>query len=302
MEHLNTLIISILLAGVIVLFPTLNKVETPKKILSSSTITHNSKISKPAISPNISNLWLYLSSIDLSEGNSLVNFESFGDAASLSLQVVNNIVILDLPEKHESFVSPPNKDRIVLKTPKYWEIVHSIESKQGKKMYRPKNKDRSCKNTNAPCGHYQISAQALVDIGCTTDQCKMDRENLKHSLTMSQTLEKINLGRLANKGYSHLPDYQKYLIHQQGATGIRNILEAQAGRHNFTKRSIKNMANNSSLSYKTLKNSGSQLAANKFLNYWENKWEAEIELIFAAQYKQQMAIREHLLIASNMTL
>ena len=288
-----------LLAGVIVLFPTLNKVETPKNF-SNSTITHNSKISKPALSATTSNLLLYLNNIDLNEDNySLVNVESSGDADLLSLQVVNNLVILDLPEKNENVVSSPNEDRIVLKTPNYWEVVHSIESKQGKRLYRPKNKDKSCKNTSSPCGHYQISAQALVDIGCTSDQCKMDRENLKHSLKMSQALEKINLGRLAKKGYSHLPDYQKYLIHQQGATGISNILDAQAGRHNFTERSMKNMANNSSFSYRTLKNYGSQLAATKFLNYWENKWEAEIELIYAAQYKQLMAIREYLQIASN---
>jgi len=294
MEHLQIFIISVLLAGVIIFFPTINNVNTSKNVIPNKQFTKNSNnIQKAIISPKIIISWLNPSNLDTQFLNLPTNFESFGDPTSLNMKLTNKQIILDVPETIE------NKDRIVLQTPSYWDIVHSIESKQGKRLYRPRNEEKSCENTNAPCGHFQISAQALKDIGCNTNQCKIDRKNLKQSLSMSKALEKINLGRLANKGYSHLPDFQKYLIHQQGASGIQMILDANAGKATLDKRSIKNMANNSSFSYKSLKNYGSQIAANKFLNYWERKWEAEIELIFANQYKEQLAIREYLQIASN---
>ena len=298
MEYLQSLIVSILLAGIIIFFPAIKAKEVlpthaPNKFLSQNDI----EIKKPTVNPKMILSWINQNISDSKSLNSRSNVESFGDQASLDLKIADQRIILDIPEVIELKTI---EDRIVLKTPKYWEVVHSIESKQGKRLYRPKNKEKSCENTSAPCGHYQISAQALKDIGCNTDQCKTSRENLKLSLTMSKSLEKLNLGRLAEKGYSHLPDYQKYLIHQQGAAGIRKILDAQDGRHECSKRLIKNMANNSSFSYKTLKNYGSRLAAKKFLKYWENKWKAEIDLIFAQQYKEQMEMRNSLQVASNL--
>ena len=282
MEHLHTLTISIFLAGIISFFlPASEKNSSSSQKVTTVTTNHST------ISAEVIVSWLDSSNLD---SNDLRN--------DLPIIVVNKLVVLDLP-KSNNISSHANEDRIVLISPKYWEIVHSIESKQGEMLYRPRNKEKSCVKTSSPCGHYQISAQALEDIGCTSAQCKMDREDLKASLTMSKKLEQKNLQRLAKKGYSHLPDYQKYLIHQQGATGIALILDAQEGRYELGKKLLKNMANNSSYSYKRLKNMGSKLAAHQFLSYWGNKWSSEIDLIFAKQLKQQMAIREYLQVASN---
>ena len=293
MEHLHTFIISIFLAGIISYFiPVTNNNETSQII---TAVNNSTSVNRVSISPETIQSWL---------NTSKPLTDSYHD--NLPLKVANQLVVLDLRNKKSTSISNTNtntntnnEDRIVLITPKYWEVVHSIESKQGEMLYRPRNKEKSCANTSAPCGHYQISAQALKDIGCTALQCKIDRENLKKSLAMSQTLENINLKRLAKKGYNYFPDYQKYLIHQQGATGIKLILDAQDGRYELGKKLIKNMANNSSYSYKGLKNMGSKLAAQQFLGYWENMWDAEIEMIFDKQLKQQMAIREYLLVANN---
>jgi hypothetical protein len=284
MDHLHTIIISVFLAGIISFFIPVsdNNIETSQII----TAVNKASVNNTSISLETIQSWLNIS-------KPLTN-----DHNNLPIKIANQLIILDLPNKKSSAISK-NEDRIVLITPKYWEVVHSIESKQGEMLYRPRNKEKSCANTSAPCGHYQISAQALKDIGCTTLQCKMDRENLKKSLAMSQTLENINLNRLAKKGYNHFPDYQKYLIHQQGATGIKLILDAQDGRYELGKKLIKNMANNSSYSFKNLKSMGSKLAAQQFLGYWENMWDAEIEMIFDKQLKQQMAIRQYLLVANN---
>lgn len=293
MEHLHTFIISVFLAGLISFFIPASKNKSNSSPVVN--ITHNTGSENLSISSEIILSWL-------NSGQSYI-IDQFD---SLPIKQVNQLVVLDLPDadtpvskssKPDS--SSENEDRIVLITPNFWEVVHSIESKQGVLLYRPRNKEKSCRTTSAPCGHYQISAQALKDINCNTPQCKIDRENPAKSLAMSQTLEKINLQRLAKSGYRHLPDYQKYLIHQQGATGIKRILDAQKGRYKLGKKQIRNMANNSSYSYKALRNMGSTLAAQQFLKYWENKWDAEIEMIYDEQLKQQMAIREYLQVASN---
>ena len=44
---------------------------------------------------------------------------------------------------------------------------------------------------------------------------------------------------------------------------------------------------------------GSKVAAKQFLNYWENKWQAEIDMIYDEQYRKQMAIRQYLQVSSN---
>ncbi len=280
MEHLHTLFVSILLAGIISYFLPAN-VQQEKK---DQIVTFQSR---PSISPEMILSWL-----DETESKFTHNNNEF------FIKNLKQFLILDLPDK-KKYSTAESEDKIVLVSPKYWEVVHSIESKQGQILYRPRNKEKSCVNTSAPCGHYQISVQALKDIGCKTDKCKIDREDSHKSLLMSKKLENINLERLARKGYNHLPDYQKYLIHQQGATGISQIFKAQEDRYELSKTLIKNMANNSSYSYENLKSMGSKLAAKKFLGYWEKKWDTEVELIFNKQLKQQMAIREYLQVASN---
>ena len=161
----------------------------------------------------------------------------------------------------------------------YWQTVHSIESKQGKLMYRPRNKSRNCTYTTGPCGHHQLTVQALKDIGCHSLQCRKDRLNYKKSLKLSEKLLALNEKRLSKNGVFVLQNYQRYLIHQQGATGIKNILIAREGKTELSKTILKNMANNSPYSYKKLKRMTSQVAAKQFLQYWESKWLKEKRLI-----------------------
>jgi len=161
----------------------------------------------------------------------------------------------------------------------YWDTVHSIESKQGKLLYRPRNKSRSCTYTTSPCGHHQLTAQALKDIGCKSIQCRKDRLNYSKSLAMSKKLLAKNEKRLKKNGYENLEDYQRYLIHQQGATGIKVILGATKGEKLLNKTIKKNMANNSPYSYRQLNRMGSRLAANIFLSHWKSKWEKEKQLV-----------------------
>ena len=161
----------------------------------------------------------------------------------------------------------------------YWQTVYSIESKQGKLLYRPRNKSRSCAFTTSPCGHHQLTVQALKDIGCTSIQCRKDRLNFAKSLEMSKKLLALNEKRLKKSGYTKLDDYQRYLIHQQGASGIKTILAATKGEKLLNKSIKKNMANNSPYSYKQLKRMGSKLAAKKFMLHWQQKWEKEKRLV-----------------------
>ena len=137
MEHLSTLIISALLAGLIVFFPTTDEVARKNK-----QFTQNSKTTiKPTVSSALLISWLNEASPDTTEHITLSSAESFGDLKSLNIKVANEQLILDMPEA--VFDTSEQEDRIVLKTPNYWEIVYSIESKQGKRLYRPRNKEKS---------------------------------------------------------------------------------------------------------------------------------------------------------------
>ena len=170
-------------------------------------------------------------------------------------------------------------------TTDFWTTLHSIESKQGRLLYRPSNKSRNCHTTSSPCGHHQLSLQALKDISCTSQQCKSDREDYEKSLAMSKQLEAINNKRLKKAGFIDLPEYQQYLIHQQGATGFKIILGASQGTKLLSRNMKKNMAGNSPYSYRKLRRFGSKLAAEKFLKHWEQKWQNEKKLIIAYQGK-----------------
>ena len=176
----------------------------------------------------------------------------------------------------------------VFKKPDFWTTLHSVESKQGKLLYRPSNKNRNCDTTSAPCGHHQLSLQALKDISCLTKQCKRDRENFQKSLAMSKKLQAINDKRLKKAGYSNLPEYQKYLIHQQGASGLKRIIASSKGSKLLSRNLKKNMAGNSPYSYRTLRKMGSKLAAKKFLQHWEEKWQKEKVLIGDIQVKPEV--------------
>ena len=164
----------------------------------------------------------------------------------------------------------------------YWTTVHSIESKQGKYLYRPRNKDRNCTRTLGPCGHHQLTVQALKDIGCHSKQCRIDRLNYDKSLILSKKLLALNEQRLRKSGINKLEDYQRYLIHQQGATGIKNILAASKGKKRLSKVIKKNMANNSPYSYKQYKRMGSTKAAKTFMKHWKKKWNSEQRVVLAS--------------------
>ena len=167
----------------------------------------------------------------------------------------------------------------------YWQTVYSIESKQGKLLYRPRNKARNCNYTLGPCGHHQLTVQALRDIGCKSLQCRKDRLDFNKSLQLSKKLLALNEKRLKKDGLTNLQGYEKYLIHQQGANGIKNIIAATKGKKELSKTIKKNMANNSPYSYKQYKRMGSKIAAKKFMQHWKKKWIKENRMLLASNNK-----------------
>ena len=198
---------------------------------------------------------------------------------TLELKNFNN-----LPESISTITNTDNDSKVIgTEHVGYWQTVYSIESKQGKLLYRPKNKSRNCSYTLGPCGHHQLTVQALKDIGCKSLQCRKDRLNFKKSLSFSKKLLALNEKRLSKDGISKLKEYQKYLIHQQGAYGIKSIIAATSGKKILSNKLKRNMANNSPFSYKQLKKMSSKAAAKKFMNHWENKWVDEKILIVASQ-------------------
>lgn len=234
--------------------------------------------------------------------NSQVTFDSdslLEDASSNSFQTTATFDIdteasnLALHSFSFSEKSDSDSEEIVNHTnlPDFWTTLHSIESKQGKLLYRPSNKNKSCASTASPCGHHQLSLQALKDISCTTKKCKVDREDYEKSLAMSKRLEAINLKRLKKAGLTNLPEYQQYLIHQQGAAGLKIILAASKGKKKLSKSLERNMANNSPYSYRKLNRMGSKLAAKKFLEHWNKKWQNEKKLIVAYRSKPLQGVK-----------
>lgn len=188
-----------------------------------------------------------------------------------------------VPNGNAKSIKKTGENSIATKHIGYWQTVHSIESKQGKLLYRPRNKSKNCNNTSGPCGHHQLTVQALKDIGCNSLQCRKDRLDYNKSLKLSKKLLALNEKRLRKNGISKLQGYKKYLIHQQGANGIKNIIAATQGKKVLSKKIKKNMANNSPFSYKQLKSMGSKNAAKKFMQHWEKKWVNEKRLILASQ-------------------
>ena len=211
-------------------------------------------------------------------------YEKEFKSANLNAEIANiqkqfNLFIVSIPKP--ATVEVKSTETIV-KTESsslYWQTVYSVESRQGLMLYRPSNKSKSCRTTRAACGHHQLTVGALKDIGCNSAQCRKDRENFSKSLEMSKKLLKLNEQRLTAKGFGNLPEYQKYLIHQQGASGIKAIISASNGKRILKNKIKKNMANNSPYSYKKLKNMTSKDAANLFMSYWKKKWENERRLV-----------------------
>ncbi|MCF6188931.1 MAG: hypothetical protein L3J51_00465 [Cocleimonas sp.] len=193
--------------------------------------------------------------------------------------------VANIEAKSYLFNTAQDDATVIFKKPDFWTTLYSVETKQGKLLYRPSNKNRNCDTTSAPCGHHQLSLQALKDISCFTKQCKRDRENFQKSLAMSKQLQAINDKRLKKAGYTDLPEYQRYLIHQQGASGLKKIIASSKGSKLLSRNLKKNMAGNSPYSYRTLRKMGSKLAAKKFLQHWEEKWQKEKVLIGDVQGK-----------------
>ncbi len=204
------------------------------------------------------------------------------------------IIVDNLDEKSKQIVKNQKSNKEKYKPSKkhsktdevgYWQTVYSIESKQGKLLYRPRNKARNCNYTLGPCGHHQLTVQALRDIGCKSLQCRKDRLDFNKSLQLSKKLLALNEKRLRKNGLVNLEGYQKYLIHQQGANGIKNIIAATKGKKELSKTIKKNMANNSPYSYKQYKRMGSKIAAKKFMQHWKKKWMNEKRMILASNSK-----------------
>lgn len=224
------------------------------------------------------------SHIDIDESNQLYPNSDFHlEAIAMNLEInvtaKNQSVDIEADTNTFEFLISQNEAQTTQIKPDFWTTLYSIESKQGRLLYRPNNKSRHCKTTSSPCGHHQLSLIALKDISCATKQCMNDRENFEKSLAMSKQLQVINHKRLKKAGYINLPEYQNYLIHQQGATGFKIILAASQGKKLLSRNMKKNMAGNSPYSYKKLRSFGSKLAVKKFLQYWEEKWQNEKELV-----------------------
>jgi len=212
------------------------------------------------------------------------NLEAVAQTKAKEINAVTIAEIVDIDTESSYFLFPieaENKFTARIK-PNFWTTLHSIESKQGKLLYRPNNKSRNCDTTSSPCGHHQLTRQALKDISCASNQCMKDREDFQKSLVMSKKLQALNDKRLTKAGYTNLPEYQRYLIHQQGATGLKIILGASQGEKLLSRNMKKNMASNSPFSYKKLRRFGSKLAAEKFLKHWEEKWQDEKDLVIAS--------------------
>jgi len=208
-------------------------------------------------------------------------------------KMIENGVDINRVKKKASTKTSTNKKVSKLDNVSYWQTVYSIESKQGKLLYRPRNKSRNCNQTLGPCGHHQLTVQALKDIGCISLQCRKDRLDYNKSLQLSKKLLALNEKRLRKNGLSNLKDYEKYLIHQQGANGIKNIIAATKGKKNLSKKIKKNMANNSPYSYRQIKRMGSKKAAKKFMQHWQRKWMDEKRLILASAAKSKNYLMNH---------
>jgi len=227
-------------------------------------------------------------------------------------QEINQIeAIFDKLQVRSTIVATTKIDEALVKTetdkktitePDYWTTLYSVETKQGLLLYRPKNKVKNCTVTSSPCGHHQLSVQALKDIGCKTTQCKKDREDFEKSLVMSKQLQALNDKRLKKAGITNLPEYQQYLVHQQGASGLKKLIAAHRGQKKLSKRMKKNMANNSPFSYKKLRKLSSKQAANKFMQHWKQKWEDEKDLIKVSLKTIPIFDEHELNIALNLNL
>ena len=154
--------------------------------------------------------------------------------------------------------------------PNYWAIVHEIESKSGANLIRKVDRAKgttNCRYSSSPIGHFQLSKDALKDIGQWNKSGRAKRCNYSASLEQAKAYKVITDGY----GCSHLKGYQSYLIHQEGCSGIKKIIKAKNVRkYKLPKQIIRNMANNSPYSIKTLRKTG---GAKKFLKYWERKWD-----------------------------
>jgi hypothetical protein len=268
MSALSSFITLYLLIFIVVLIPTENAI-------SSNNNNNDKTVSSTQI--DIDEMFPVLLNSDIELETIVVN----------KVEVGNNVKDIETEMNYFQFSVKPEEATTQIK-PDFWTTLYSIESKQGRLLYRPSNKNRNCATTSSPCGHHQLSLQALKDISCLSKQCMTDREDFDKSLAMSKQLQAINNKRLNKAGYNNLPEYQKYLIHQQGATGLKTILAASHGEKSLYKNIKKNMASNSPFSYKRLKRFGSKLAAKKFLKHWEQKWQDEKELVIVANTPKKL--------------
>lgn len=170
-----------------------------------------------------------------------------------------------------------SKDAVYIKTKSnkeiddFWKRVRWIESRNGTNKYqfdkRLGYKPKDCKLTFKPCGDYQINKRALVDIGCKTKQCMIDRNDHDKALVMAKKILAKKLKR-----YSVNEDWLKYNLYQQGASGVKKLHLASKGKAKLSKKAMRNIAKNSIYSMRDLKTMGSRKSAISYLNLWHKKW------------------------------
>ena len=166
-------------------------------------------------------------------------------------------------------ISVQHEIKYVHVTPKadYWATLLNIESNGGALRYRPSNKKKHCLGVKAACGFHQLTKQALIDIGCTSSQCEVGRDNYQTSQRMASKYD----ARLTQLRCTYT-GWRRYVCWNQGAVGARLEFSASKGKATLSKSLLRNMANNSKYSYRTLKKWGSKKAAKKFLAYRRALW------------------------------
>jgi hypothetical protein len=154
----------------------------------------------------------------------------------------------------------------------FWSTLKNIESAGGKNRYRPQNKTQSCAGRTEACGVHQLTKVALQDIPMCKgklNQCMRDRDNYQKSQVMANAY----LKRLIEDYNCHFDiGWKDYLCWNMGSDGAKKIFKAAEGKSILPRSILKNMANNSPWSFKTLNSWGSKYAATKFLEYRRQVW------------------------------
>ena len=176
------------------------------------------------------------------------------------------ILPLEIPPK-------PIPTKVIPKPSKVVKLIHSIESTNGTNLYRPG--DTSCASTTKPCGHHQLSVQALKQVGYGHENYWLLRTSLQWSQQRAQ--EYIDW---LSKHYSLSTITQLYLAYNQGGGGIRTVINVSKGigRLGATRSNI--LGNIPSSKMKVWSTYSDRRLANAFLQHWEAHIQRKLRSIY----------------------